>query len=53
MVFVWSVEPSALYMLHPTGWEPVTEMDPHVDENLIAAIEKLGGKNLVFIVISD
>ena len=24
------------------GWEPVTEMEPHMDENLIAALQKLG-----------
>lgn len=26
----------------PVGWEPVTEMEPHMDENLLAALEKLG-----------
>lgn len=30
----------------PVGWEPITEMEPHVDETLLAAIEKLGGQNL-------
>ncbi|XP_063680165.1 calcipressin-1-like [Bolinopsis microptera] len=30
----------------PVGWEPVLEMEPHVDENLLEAIEKLGGKDL-------
>eukprot|EP00116_Pleurobrachia_bachei_P006670 sb/3466932/ len=29
-----------------SGWEPVIEMDPHIDENLLAVIEKLGGRNL-------
>ena len=33
-----------------SGWEPVVEMEPHVDENLLEAIEKLGGKDLVSLI---